>query len=409
MKNYDVIVVGAGFTGSVFAREMANNGKRVLLIEKRSHIGGNMYEDLHNDVRVHRYGPHIFHTNSARVFDYLKQYSKFYPYEHKVRGRIDGKLVPIPFNFESIDMLFPLQQACGLKQKLTGFFDSKRISIYDLLNSPDSEIHVLGQYVFDKVFANYTSKQWGISADQIDRSVINRVPVVLSYDGRYFQDIYQAMPQDGFTVLFERLLDHPNIDVVLSQAAQDRLILDFQQRTIRFDGSLFSGIVLLTGALDEFLEYRYGALPYRSLDLIFESKNCDYYQQSVVVNYPNEEAFTRITEFKHLTGQVVEGKTTILKEFPLPFDKDKAREPYYPITDKTSEALYQKYISLISEFQNIYLCGRLAEYKYYNMDVVIDRALILADQILERPEIMWNNEESQPFSLTVNQYGKIHS
>lgn len=384
MNEFDYIIVGAGFAGSVVARMMADNNKKVLVIDKREHIAGNMYECFdENGIRIHLFGPHIFHANSDRVFEFLKKYSDFYKYEHKVVGRIEGKVVPIPFNFKSLDMLFESKKAEEIKSKLKENFEQEKVSILDLVNHSDEVIKDFGNYVYKNVFENYTAKQWEIDVKDIDKSVINRVPVVLGYDDRYFNDKIQYMPTEGYTKLFEKLLNHENITVKLNTNARDVLKLDSDK--IFAQDNEFNGKVIFTGAIDEFLEYKYGQLPYRSLNLVFENYDVDDFQGNSVVNYPNEEKFTRITEFKHLTNQGLKGKTTILKEYPAKYDpsNEKFKDQFYPILDEKNYELYNKYKCEIEKYKNIYLCGRLAEYKYYNMDLVIEKALELSNILIK--------------------------
>ena len=378
------IVIGLGFAGSIMARELAEAGYSVLAIEKRSHIGGNMYEyERKNGVRVHMYGPHIFHTNRREVFDYLSRFTSFYPYTHRVLGKINGKLVPIPFNFTSVDTLFPKEKADLYKAKLLGQFpDRDRVYISELIHHPDPDISSLGDYIFENVFVHYTAKQWGMPVSQVDTSVINRVPVVLGTDDRYFSDTIQMMPTGGFTPIFEKMLAHPNIHMILESDAMDRIKIDSDERSILFDGAPFAGPVCLSGPVDEFFKYSLGPLPYRSLDMKFEDQNVDYYQPASVVNYPNEELFTRITEFKHMTLQVLPGHTTILKEYPIPYRPGGLFSPYYPISNPENQKRYEAYLDMSRRFPNLYLCGRLAEYKYYNMDAVVDRALMVSRSIL---------------------------
>ncbi|GMO49734.1 MAG: hypothetical protein Pg6C_12650 [Treponemataceae bacterium] len=290
VAQFDVIVIGAGFAGAAFARSMADSGRNVLVIEKRPYAGGNMYDENVSGIFVHQYGPHIFHTNNRKVFAFLKRFSKWYNYEHHVAGKIDGKYVPIPFNFTSIDTLFDEQAARNIKEKLKAAFgDGSRISVFDLLNSPDADIKEFGQFVFEKVFVNYTAKQWGIPAGEVDTSTINRVPVVIGYDTRYFTDAIQAMPKDGFTRVFEKMLDAKNIAVQLNTNAKGKLRFDFENKKIYFDGAEYTGIVFFTGAVDDFFDFRYGKLPYRSLNLVFETVSREWYQSAAVVNYPNDE------------------------------------------------------------------------------------------------------------------------
>lgn len=379
MQQYDVIVVGAGFAGATIAREKAEQGKKVLVVDKRNHIGGNMYEkDDSNGVRIHLYGPHIFHTNNKEVFEYLKKFSGFFLYEHKVLGKINNKLVPIPFNYTSLEMLYEKKIADEIKENVEKEFPlSKKISILDLINSENKIVKEFGEFVYKNVFENYTAKQWGTTIDKIDKSVINRVPVVLGYDDRYFNDEYQYMPINGFTEIFENMLNHENITIELNTNIKEKICLDFQNSKVLFENQEFLGEIYYTGAIDELLNYKYGLLPYRTLELKFEQYNCDNYQPNSVVNYPNDEDFTRITEFKYLTRQEVKDNTTILKEFSAQYDinNEKFADPYYPITNDENLELYNKYKKDLESFNNIILCGRLAEYKYYNMDAVIGRAL----------------------------------
>ncbi len=383
---YDVIVVGAGFSGAVTAQQLAQAGQKVLVLEKRPQIGGNMYDSADkNGVLVHWYGPHIFHTSSQKVWEYLQQFAQGEPYQHRVLGRIDGKLVPIPFNFTSLDTLFPPSQAQKIKEKLQSLFPGQAtVSVLELLDSPDQTVSAFGNFVFEKVFLHYTAKQWGTPVDQVDRSVINRVPVVLGYDDRYFQDPFQAMPAGGFTPLFKKLLSHPNIEVRLNCDALALLSLNQQTGEIRFQGQVFSGPLVFTGPVDQLFGCQFGPLPYRSLNLVFEQLEYTDFQPAAVVNYPNEEAFTRITEFKKLTGQQLLGATTILKEYPLPYcpENPQGNTPYYVISSLENLARYQEYANLAAFFPNLHLCGRLAQYKYYNMDGAILQALNLSQQLL---------------------------
>jgi len=379
------LIIGLGFAGSVAARELAEAGFSVLAYEKRSSIAGNMYEYVRaNGIRVHMYGPHIFHTDSRRVFDYLSRFSSFYPYSHRVLGKINGQLVPIPFNFASIDALFPPLQAASLKTKLSGSFGEKtRVSVSELIAHADPDIAQLGEFVFENVFVHYTAKQWGVPVSQVDISVINRVPVVLGYDDRYFPDSIQMMPLEGYTSLFQNLLNHPNIQYFLNADAADHMEVDRKLHTISLDGEPFTGPVVYSGPADELFGYSIGALPYRSLDMKFEDCPVDYYQNASVVNYPNEEEYTRITEFKHMTLQVLSGQTTILKEYPVAFQHGGLLPPYYPIAGRENQKRYNDYFEMSRQFPNLYLCGRLAEYKYYNMDAVIERSLAVAGHVIK--------------------------
>ena len=381
MEKFDFIVVGAGFAGATIANLLAKENKKVLLIEKRSHIGGNMYDYYdENGVLVHLYGPHIFHTNFKEVFDYLKSFVEFEFYQHRVLGNIDGVLVPVPFNFTSLEKLLP-EKAERLEKILKEQYpDKERVSVLDLINNPNPDVHEFGEYVFEKVFVHYTAKQWETTIDKIDSSVINRVPVVLGYDDLYFSDTYQYMPKKGFTDIFEHMLDSKNIKIMLNTPCEK--VLTLKDGVIYLNGERFDGPVVYTGALDELFGYCYDRLPYRSLRLQFERHDVTYYQPASVVNYTVSEDFTRITEFKYLSNQKIEGKTTILKEYPQKYNGNNT--PYYPIQNDVNLAMYNRYRDLAKQYPNLYLCGRLAEYKYYNMDGVIKKAFEVAKELLNK-------------------------
>ena len=379
----NALIIGLGFSGSVLARQLAEAGFSVTAYEKRPYFGGNMYEYTRdNGVRVHKYGPHVFHTNSQTVCDYISKFSAFYPYTHRVLGKINGKLVPIPFNFTSIDALFPKSRAEHLKNKLSlAYSDKIRVNISDLISHPDTDIAEFGQYVFENVFLHYTAKQWGMPASQVDTAVINRVPVMLGTEDRYFSDKIQIMPEGGYNPLFEKLLDHPDIHVSLGTHSALHLRLDSHNNMAVLDGIPFGGPICYCGPLDELFQYSLGALPYRSIEMRFEDYATDYYQTACVINYPNEEEYTRITEFKHMTKENIPGQTTILKEYPLPYIYGGSLDPCYPVSSKENQMLFNNYLQMSRAFTNLYLCGRLAEYRYYNMDAVIERALAVAEQI----------------------------
>lgn len=365
LSPYDVIVVGAGFSGATAAEILSRAGKKVAVLERRNHVGGNMYETRLGDgmPRVHLYGPHIFHTNNEEVFSYLKRFSDFYPYDHRVLGRIDGKLVPIPFNFTSMDALLPMAEA--LKARLKEAFPGEsKVSVMTLLHHEDKDLRELGEFVYEKVFVHYTAKQWGIPAEKVDRGTIDRVPVRIGYDGRYFADAFQAMPVDGYNPIFEKMLEKADVFTGM-------------------DGRCALGCgkpVIYTGPLDELFDFEYGALPYRTLRLDFETLDMEQYQPAAVVNYPNEEDFTRITEFKALTGEKLPC-TTILREYPAQYVPGQG-EPYYPIASEESATLYERYARKAAQVPGLVLCGRLAEYKYYNMDQCIARAMEITEKLL---------------------------
>lgn len=384
----DVIIAGAGFAGAVAARELAEAGKQVLVLEKRPHIGGNMYDEENEaGIRIHVYGPHIFHTNDEKVFRYIERFGQWNVYEHCVKGKIQGKEVPIPFNFNSLEALFPEDAAKKLEMKLQNAFGGKtRVTVLELMEHADEEIAQLGQFVFDYVFQGYTAKQWGVPVEQVDRSVISRVPVMLGRDDRYFGDRFQRMPVDGYTSIFQNMLRHPNIVCQTNVDVMDLLTLQ-PDGTMRFDGDDFDGIFIYTGMPDVLLQNCFGFLPYRSLRLEFETLQVDEYQSASVVNYPNSEDFTRITEFKKLTGQEKAGMTTILKEYPMAFVSNAGQEAYYPIENDQNKGLHAMYKEALKRWDRLYLCGRLAEYRYYNMDGVILRALELVREILQKENV----------------------
>lgn len=377
-NTFDVIVVGSGFAGSVCANILSEKGKNVLLLEERKSVGGNMHEDKdENGLVFHEYGPHIFHTNSDIVYKYISKFSEWFFYEHYVLGCIDKTLVPIPFNYKSIELLFNKEKSEKIIKSLKkNFKNIDKVSILDLINHGDVEIKELGNFVYEKVFANYTSKQWGISIEDIDTSVINRVPVILGYDNRYFQDKYQFMPKNGYNELFSNLLKNEKIKIRLNTKAEK--VIKIVKDKIYFEDQLFSGKLIYTGQIDELFGYKLGKLPYRSIDFKFETHNMNYFQPCPVVNYPNDFDYTRITEFKYLSNQQSD-KTITLKEYPTKHTG--ANIPYYPIANKKSDDLYKKYLSESKKVKNLIMCGRLAEYKYYNMDQVILRAIEIAKEI----------------------------
>lgn len=382
-NTYDCIVIGCGFAGAVISRELAERaGKKVLIIEKRSHIGGNTYDFLNDSgILVHKYGPHIFHTYNKRVFDYISHFTEWRHYEHEVLANVYGRLMPVPFNLNSLYIAFDSEKAVRLKQKLISAYGmDRRLTIAQLRDQIDSELIELADFVYNNVFLNYTQKQWGVTPEQVDPSVIARVPILISRDNRYFQDTYQGIPSKGYTPLFQKLLDHPNIHLRLNTDAN--VLFKATGNEMFFDDIPFKGIVIYTGALDEFFDCKFGRLPYRTLDFLFETHKKTWYQPKGTINYTVDQPFTRITEFKHLTGQDICGKTTIMKEYPRSYTGAENETPYYAILNPKNLSLYEKYKQLTENFLNFYLLGRLAEYKYYNMDAIIERALLLADDII---------------------------
>jgi len=386
-KKYDCLVAGSGFAGTVAARELAERGgKKVLLVEKRSHIGGNSYDELDEaGILIHKYGPHIFHTNQERVYTYLSRFTEWRGYQHEVAGNVYGKLIPVPFNLNSLHMVYDNEKADRLEKMLVDTYGTeKKVTILELRKNENPELAELADYVYKNVFQYYTQKQWGLSPDQIDPAVTARVPVFISRDNRYFQDAYQGIPLNGYTPLFEKMLDHPNIDIVLNTDIKD--VLAFDGDSILLRGMPFEGIVIYSGAADELFDYKFGQLPYRTLDFRFETYDMEWFQKYGTVNYTVDQEYTRITEFKYLTGQINRDKTTIMKEYPHSYTGAEGEIPYYSINNPENDGLYEKYRELTERFQDFHLLGRLAEYKYYNMDAIVLRALQLADSLINKEE-----------------------
>jgi len=363
MRKVKNLVVGCGFSGAVIAERLANVlDEEVLIIDRREHLGGNSYDckDL-SGITVHKYGPHIFHTSDEIIWEYISKFAKWKPYVHEVLAFVDGDFIPVPFNFNSLEKKFP-QKAKEWEEKLTQKYGKdNKIPIVEL--EFDEEFKELYEFIYEKIFLNYTQKQWGMKPQELDKVVFSRVPVMLGYDCRYFQDKYQAIPY-SYTQIFEKMLSNPLITVELG--------CDFAQikDKIEYERLFF------TGAIDEFFDYEYGALPYRSLDLQFETLECEYFQTKAVVNYPNDADFTRITEFKHFLDEKSD-KTIILKEFPQEFKIDQ-NERFYAILNKKNRDLHQKYLKKV---QNVMFLGRLGDYQYYDMDKAIKRALEVFESV----------------------------
>ena len=383
---FDILVVGAGYAGAVAARVLAEAGKRVLVLERRPHIGGNAYDCLDQaGVLIHQYGPHIFHTNDKRVFEFLSRFTRWRDYQHRVIANIPdekgGRMTyPVPFNLTSLETAFGGAEGKRLGDKLIAAYGAeKKVTILELRQNPDRSIAALADYVYEHVFVHYTMKQWGQTPEEIDPNTTARVPVFLSRDDRYFQDACQGMPLEGYTPMFERMLDHPNITVELGVDALARL--DLSGDEMKVDGAPFAGQVIYTGQADELFSFRFGPLPYRTLDFRFETLERDDFQGYGTVNYTVDEDYTRITEFKHLTGQALPGVTTIVKEYSRAYTGKNGEIPYYAIINPENNALYARYKAEADRFPNLHLLGRLAEYKYYNMDVITGKALDLAEKL----------------------------
>jgi len=359
---FDYLIVGAGFAGSVLAERLANvAGKRVVICDKRSHIGGNAY-DHYNDagILVHKYGPHIFHTNSRDVFEYLSKFTAWRQYEHHVLASVDGQLVPIPINLDTINRLYNMNLN---STEMIRFLESVAEPCEQVRTSEDVVVSKVGRELYEKLFRNYTRKQWDLDPSELEAAVTARLPVRTNRDTRYFTDTYQAMPLHGYTRMFENMLDHPNIVVILN--------VDYREVAAEINYRE----MIYTGPVDEFFDFRYGKLPYRSLHFKHETHDRERFQEEAVVNYPNEHLYTRVTEFKYLTGQV-HAKTSIVYEYPRA-----EGDPYYPVPKPENQELYSKYKALAEATAGVHFVGRLATYKYYNMDQVTAQALSVFKKI----------------------------
>jgi UDP-galactopyranose mutase len=353
---FDYLIVGAGYAGSVLAERLARDSKKkVLIVDRRPHIAGNAYDHYNDDgILVHKYGPHIFHTNCREVFQYLSRFTKWREYEHRVMASVDGQLLPIPINLDTVNRLYGMNLTSF---ELEGFFNSIAEPREQIRTSEDVIVSRVGRALYEKFFCNYTRKQWGLDPSELDATVTSRVPIRTNRDDRYFTDTYQAMPLHGYTRLFENMLDHDNINILLNTDYREI------ERLVPYREMIY------TGPIDEYFEFQYGKLPYRSLEFRHETVEKEVYQPAPVVNYPNDHAYTRVTEFKYLTGQV-HPKTGIV------FEYSKAEgDPYYPVPRPENTELYKKYQELANATEGVHFVGRLATYKYYNQDQVVAQAL----------------------------------
>jgi UDP-galactopyranose mutase len=373
---FDWLIVGAGFAGSVLAERIASRrGESVLLIDRRNHVGGNAY-DCYDDagILVHRYGPHIFHTNAQQIVDYLSQFTAWRLYEHRVLSKVDGKLLPIPINLDTINRLYGLELT---SEQLEKFFAERREPVDEIKTSEDVVVSAIGRELYEKFFRGYTRKQWGVEPSQLNKSVTARVPTRTNRDDRYFTDSFQAMPFNGYTRMFERMLKHPKIKIMLQ--TDYREIRDH----IRFNRLIY------TGPVDEFFDWKLGKLPYRSLRFEHRTLEQERFQPVAVVNYPMTEDYTRITEYKHLTGQEAP-KTSISYEYPTDVG-----DPYYPVPRAENEALYKRYEALAAAREDVWFVGRLATYRYYNMDQVVGQALATFRRIEEKLPVSADRQKIQ--------------
>jgi UDP-galactopyranose mutase len=364
---FDYLIVGAGFAGAVCAERLASRGCKVLICDRRSHVGGNAY-DHYDDagVLVHKYGPHIFHTASARIFEYLSRFTLWRPYEHRVLACVEGQLLPFPINIDTVSRLYGIELD---ESNIEAFYASRAERIGHPRTSEEAVVSKVGRDLYEKFFRNYTRKQWGLDASELDAAVAARVPARTNRDSRYFTDEFQFMPLHGYTRMFERMLDHPNIRILLNTDHRD-IVDEVQWRTM-----------IYTGPIDDYFDQRFGKLPYRSLEFTFETHDTEVFQPGAVVNYPNEHSYTRITEFKYLTGQR-HPRTSIVYEFP----RDDG-DPYYPVPRPQNAAIYAQYKELADATPNVHFVGRLATYKYYNMDQVVAQALALVDRIMQAEQV----------------------
>ncbi|MBZ9798939.1 UDP-galactopyranose mutase [Mesorhizobium sp. ES1-4] len=379
---FDWLVVGAGFAGSVLAERIASQRyESVLLVDRRGHVGGNVY-DCYNEagILIHRYGPHIFHTNSQAIVDYLSQFTGWRSYEHRVLAAVDGKLVPIPINLDTINRLYGLDLNSA---QLEDFFASRRETVEDVRTAEDVVVSTVGRELYEKFFRGYTRKQWGVDPSQLSKSVTARVPTRTNHDDRYFSDSFQKMPAGGYTRMFERMLDHPNIKIMLQT--------DFREirEKIPFRRMIY------TGPIDEYFGWQLGHLPYRSLRFEHVTLDSEQFQPVAVVNYPQTQDYTRITEYKHLTGQQ-NSRTSLTYEYPTDIG-----DPYYPVPRAENEALYKRYEALSATCPDVWFVGRLATYRYYNMDQVVGQALATFARIQKSvPE--WASPRKTLADLAVN-------
>lgn len=368
------IIVGSGFSGATIARLIAENfGEKVVVVDKKDHIAGNSYDYRDkNGIMIHKYGSHIFHTNNEKVWSFLKKFTVFNTYMHEVVGILDGIEAQIPFNFTTLYQIFPETLAKRLEEKLLKKFEyNKKVPILEFQKQDDEDLKFLAEYVYEKIFLNYTTKQWGVSPKDVDGAVTARVPVYLSKDNRYFQDKYQGIPLEGYTKVVEKMLDHPNIEVVLNK--------DFAEFKKENSDLVKNARIFYTGSIDEFFDYKFGKLPYRSVNFKLETHNREFYQTHACINYPNNYDFTRIHEYKHYLNDKSE-KTVIAKEYSEFFELGK-NERYYPIASEENAKLYQKYLDEAKNLKDVYFFGRLGDYKYYNMDLAVARAIELFEEV----------------------------
>ena len=376
----DIIIVGSGFSGSILARQIAEElDKKVLVIEKRNHIGGNAYDELNeHGILIQKYGPHFLNTDNYSIIKFIKKYGELFPHDAKLLSFLDGKYIQLPFNFKSMKQLVSEEKSASLLGKLRKSFSGRdRVPVLELVDYEDDEISWYGNLLFDKAFKTYTSKMWGIGVEEIDKYVLERVPMAMGYDERYLNKDFQYLPIKGFTKIFENMLNHPNIEVKLNTDAMEYITFNEKNRKITFDGNEVKCLIF-TGPIDELFSLKYGALPYRSLDIRYKYSSNKSVLPSEIVSYPQAEGYVRSTEYRKMMYDCSEADGSVVAtEYPLQYDINSkiANIPYYPVNTFESDALYKKYVDEVNKYDNIFLCGRLAEFKYYNMDICIEHAL----------------------------------
>ncbi|MCG4470470.1 UDP-galactopyranose mutase [Lawsonibacter sp. DFI.6.74] len=376
----DYLVIGCGLSGAVVARHLAERGRQVTIWERRDHIGGNMYDyvDEHGFL-VQKYGPHTFHTKKKELYDYMCRFGRWQDYKLTCGAAWGGKYTPTPFNFTTIDTFYPTEKAELLKEKLKKAFSGRdTATVVEVLAHPDEDIRGYAEFLFQNDYAPYTAKQWGVSPSEIDPSVLKRVPLRFSYEEGYFDDPYQVMPEQSFTHFFQNLLDHPNIHIELGVEALDHI--QIRNDRIFLDGVPLEIPVVYTGALDELFGGIYGRLPYRSLRFEWKYEDKESLQDAPVVAYPQEAGYTRITEYKKLPVQTGTG-TSYALEYPLTYQEGTQQEPYYPVLTEQSQQQYEQYRRAAEAVPNLICCGRLADFKYYNMDQALEQALNVCENI----------------------------
>lgn len=383
-----IVVVGAGFSGSIIARKIAGElGYKVNVVERRPHIGGNAYDEVdEHGILVQRYGPHFLNTNKYFIVKFLQQYAELFQHDAKLLSFIDGRYVCLPFNFRTVQQLIGAEKSETLLKKLREAFGGRdRVPVLELVNHSDQEISRYGNLLFNKAYKTYTSKMWGIGVDKIDKYVLERVPMAMSYDERYLNKDFQYLPVKGFTEIFRNMLDFPTIDVTLGEDALQHIEFDENNKSVIYNGDAVDCLVF-TGPIDELFDFKYGSLPYRSLDIRYKYSDQESILPSEIVSYPQADGYIRSTEYRKIMfdSRAARG-SLIATEYPLQYDRHASvgNIPYYPVVTEESNKIYNKYLNEVKKYKNIFLCGRLAEFKYYNMDICIEHALLYYENIKE--------------------------